>query len=476
MSITYVNIGSSCEGYSPIPVPANIRDFYLSSSGALLNNSRSAGNYYRTTALNSQITVSASSYYFDAFSNVNFLTTTGDFNKRFLEPASGATRTTDYTSGDTTYEVATSTSWTSSAVDVTYNGVTYTRGTSITTALLDALLIKNVQVINNFNTFTFAAPVDVTTGAAGSKLYYLRKIGNQGATYSGSGPPGSIIYARWNGTTLNETDVGDPGTNVSMVTGAATQSQHQFQVRILGTTTRTVTLCDSSSSSPAAVTGLNLVYDSVNSTFYVRSASATYLLDSSTPQDDTYPVNNTLIKYVPTTGQYLMWNGTFNISSTLFTVADYWGSGLTSAQLGARTIFKWYDITPFVNNTALGVSPTTVDLYIWGFEDAGQMRYLYYNGTSLAFTAGQSSSTDPRTILPANEGWAIRYDSGDTSFTGGNGQIVYVRSGTIISVMDFNGSLATSISGSAVVPTAAQDVFRCVRCSSISGSNNLCSA
>lgn len=479
MSITYINIGATCDNYSQPALPSAITQFTLfsGSGGSRLfyKNTRSPGAFYAgTDSVSSLPIVSVSDYLFDAFATLNLLTSYSSTSPpnagnsyRYLIK-SGTSQTDPST--DQQYMVAQSSDWTTT--NVLYNGISLNRSTSLSTAIsnIRELVRTFTPVISSFTNSPSSGTVtsrsanytstDFTLPAfqQSPQSYYLRKTTTNFFT-------DQTYYKVTTGTEVNIETVQDVASQIT--------DSDKVIVKFIQTNKDTVNevygLKLYRSDGTTEITDLSIVTGTVGGTpgILISKGSSQYILQSAGPTD-----------YIDSGIYTLIRNGTNylfidNLTSTISTVPttpqisfkDYWASGSTSADLGAKTIFLWQDLTPAINNNPIGTN-NTVDIYRWKLNIPGNY-YLY-----MTKNAGDDGGaiTIGTVLPPANEGWAIVY----SSTTSTQGALAYVRNGKYIALLKTSG-FDISTNGATLTIGGTYSIFNCVKCTNaLSSTTGLC--
>lgn len=430
MSVTYIDIGVTCQAFTQPSLPSDIQNFYLTdASGNVLNPSSSVP--YTTTTKNTLVTVSSTAYAFQARSTLTLLNRDTSALK-YLQPQGTSTGTNEASN----YE-ATSSDWSGSG-PVIYKSVNYTKSTSDT--VVQNLLINQFSYASGFTgtatnmTLTFSK----SSPALISPSYFLRRINT-----SSSATITTAQYLKYDSRTV--LDLYKADVSVNDITPLKT-----YQIKneaLSGGGGYRLNLYYGSTKIPDSE--YTIVYNPGSTPEFCiqitqgggSAADGFYVFDDQTPSDEPLTSQWLLIRDISNVNNYL-----FVDSATMsFTMGSYWNSGLTPSVLANRTIFDWKDLSPYV-------SGNNQDIYHWVL---GGSVYLKYNGTSLV-----ADSTEP----PRDEGWVI------TS----TGAIQYIRKNTTVSNVYVNGSGSVVFPNPANTTNQATNSFRCVKCSTKDQTSGLC--
>ena len=516
MSITYVNIGTSCGTYATDgpTIPSTITGLYLRNSTSSIYNITVSSNKYTETPFYSFTTYDTnnSDYVFQYSTTQTLLTDTvnGGPSKRYLEPNGTSSSTTTYK--NTNYIVTPNSLVDSAAYSstVTYDGKSLSVNKTAPT--------PNEMLVNNHSFISSITGTSLTSGLSlgysttnsitssksitSSNFYYLRKLTTAPSssaqllyeeTYLTINPistTGSDVTE----ATFNDANIGKAGVVASQFTATNGTYYNQCLFQLLKVTSGTTTklklqlLSSRTAAQPVSLTidenalGVDDVIDVIyNSThtpkLYVKKGTSYYAFQSSSivPSDETLSSLDIMIKYMGAANpNFLLWND--NTSSAAFvTNVDYWSSGVSPSNLARRSIFKWIDLTPL--STSSPVYGSREDIYHWAVTNStGLTYYVTPNASNNGFTLTTSQPSK-------NTGWAFYSDKSGATTTPISListeylNIVYgtaTPSGYSISnEVTASGGL-TSVAAEAQ-PSSANKVFKCVLCTS-RGSDNLCAA
>ena len=438
MSLSYIDLGVTCERFDQPTAPGDISPLYLSSATGILNprsrvTSDTSGSYTEI-ANNSFSNIASADYAFQARSTIStlqrFLNT-----KKYIQPNGASTLAFENSIFEATY--------TPSSVTLN-NGSSYTVNTTDT--ILKNLIVNTYKYVSSYTIVTNSNPPDFRPTFANSPTststdtFWLRKLDIEPST-STTVSITTKQYLKYNGT--GNTEVLDMyKVNVNASDLGPNKDSVKFQLRIDSTTSPVgyalkLYVYNNPSYVKVNDSDYSIVYDtSKTPNLYIKVGSNFFVFDGETPQDEATSTRKILLRDNSSPPKYLFING---ITPSL---DNYWTApGISGASdLATKTVFNWLDLTPLV-------SGNNQDIYHWMVGT----NYLKYDASSIL----RSDSTAP----PRDEGWVLAY-APSASY----GSIQYVRRNITISNVYVNGSgtLVFPSPASNTIPSSA--IFKCVNC------------
>lgn len=386
----YINIGSTCapfsEGSASYELATNGAVYYIVNGGAgptasstLLRHTPSVG--YSTSGGSNLVVYS--DFQHKIWWNANVvISDTGRSQWRVITPgtstndgilSSGGTATT-YNRTDHGSKVVSASSWTTLTgavgANTSLSGVTFSADSGVSTpAQVTTLTVVNsltttatyiTTTTSNVFTNMLGAPASASavsyTSSGGnlisSDFYYLQQVAN------------TRVYLRYASSALTTTDT---STVASLALG-----EYRFKLFIKGVTGRLHVALYPDSATPAVdltSLGASVTFDGTNWRVTFSGQSYTFQASNLPPSPATstvtaFPSAITMLKF-GTTSSYLRWDGTQGNASTAtkFTIADYWGSNMSTSNIVQQMQFYFGDMTP--NANAPVGQASSLDIYKW---------------------------------------------------------------------------------------------------------------
>jgi hypothetical protein len=450
MSITYIDIGTSCVPYTQPSVPSDIMNFYLSSmNGDVLNpKSRSAtdSSSYTETPKGSLVSVMSSNYAFQARTTLSLLQRESNV-KRYIQPQGTPTSSYEKVNFESM-----SSEWQNDST-VTYNGNTYYKKSS--SVDIRNLIVNQYTYVSSYNTSSSqnsfvpnfsSAPID-----GNLETYWLRGIAAPSTSGSALTSKKYLMYKNnfetldvfSSDVTANDLSISGPNkNNVRYMLKIDSVPGPGYKLALY------VFNFDNNSTVKIPENLYEIVYNPSNTPALCVNVfdSGYYIFDKETPQDESLPSQLILIRDNSENPRYLFVNTSTNPVS--FSLSNYWASGLQPSVLASQTIFTWRDLTPFSNNK---------DIYHWKVSD----KYVRYNGNTLV-----ADNTEPS----RDEGWVLAYPSGSSV-----GSLQYIRKNDVLSNVYVNSEGTLIFPTTANAKNSASEIFKCVQCTNTDQTTGLCS-